>query len=359
MKSVLQGIRFFIQEEALYCILLSAVILFHASSSLYISFHPIPPTPPPAEGALARAEKVLSAEPEKLQELFEKDSGLQVLGRSLSLSAAALLLFGIFLFFRFWIQQKRGEWEYRWRLLPPRPAWGLRDVFRVSVLLILIAYLIEIFQGVFFLFLKADLPEQIRLMVNTALLDLAALALILYWVSMQKGQSLRGLGFSAKHFSHHIFFAVSSYVALLPALAMSLFVSIWVSDRIRFEAPQQPLYEIFFGDAYQEILWVTILMVVLIGPIVEEAFFRGFLYSALKTKWGKRWAMVTSGIFFALLHANWVGFLPIALLGITLAFDYEVTGTLVASIALHSVHNTLVMGFVFLMRDLLKRVAGG
>ena len=356
--SLLKKVRLFIHKEAVYCAILSGLVLFHTSSSLYIVFHPIPSALPGAEGPLARAEKILAADPGKLQELFEKDSGLQLLGKYLSLSAAAVLLLGVFLFLRFWIRQKRGEWEYPWRLLPPRPAWGLTDVFRVSVLLILIAYLIEIFQGVFLLFLKADLPEQVRLMVNTALLDLIALALILYWVSAQKGQSLRGLGFSAKHFVRHIFFALLSYVALLPALAMSLFVSIWVSDRIRFETPPQPLYELFFGDAYQEILWMTILMVVLIGPIVEEAFFRGFLYNALKTRWGKKWAMVLSGVFFALLHANWVGFLPIALLGVTLAYVYEVSGTLVASIALHSIHNGLVMGFVFLMRDLLKRVAG-
>ena len=98
---------------------------------------------------------------------------------------------------------------------------------------------------------------------------------------------------------------------------------------------------------------------VLVGPIVEETFFRGFLYNALKKQWGMRWAMVTSGIFFALLHANWVGFLPIALLGITLAYVYELTGTLVASITLHALHNALVMGLLFAMRDLSQRIAGG
>ena len=355
----LRKIRLFIREEAPYCVILSGVILFHAASSLYVSFHPLAPGSPVSQSALVKAERVLSVEPQKLQELLEKDAALQFLGTSLFLSAIAVLLLGIFLLVRFWIKQTRGEWEYRWRLLPPRPAWQLRDVFRVIVLLILVAYLVEIFQGLFFVFLKVDFPEQIRLMLNTTLLDLVAFALVLYWVSVRKSQSLRGLGFSVKHFLRHIFFAVTSYVTLLPLLAASLFVSIWVSDRVRFEAPEQPLYDIFFGDTYEGVLGVTVLLVVLIGPIVEETFFRGFLYNALKTKWGKGRAVVASGIFFALLHANWVGFLPIALLGMTLAYVYEVSGTLVASIALHSIHNGLVMGFVFLMRDLLKRVAGG
>ena len=121
----LQKIREFIREEALYCVLLSAVMLFHASSSIYVSFHPIPPGPPPSESALGRAQRILSAEPQKLQELLEKDSSLQFLGSGLTLLAVVVLLIGVLLLFQFWMKQKRGEWEYRFRLLPPRPAWGI------------------------------------------------------------------------------------------------------------------------------------------------------------------------------------------------------------------------------------------
>ena len=359
MTSLLKKVRLFIREEAPYCLILSGVLLFHTFSSLYIFFHPAPPTPQASESSFERAERILSAEPERVKLLLEKDPNLQLLGGFLFLFSLGIFVYGLFLNVRFWSKQHRGEWEYPWRLLPPRPAWGLRDVFRISILLVFIAYLVEILQGVFLLFLKMDLPDQVRLMVNTTFLDLVTLGMVFYWVVVQKNQSLRGLGFSAKHFGRHVAFALSSYAALLPLLAASLLVSLWASDLIRLEAPEQPLYDVFFGESYQGMLGLAVFLVVLVGPIVEETFFRGFLYNALKRQWGKGWAIATSGVFFAALHATWTGFLPIALLGVTLAYVYEVTATLVASIALHALHNALVMGFVFIMRDLLQRLAGG
>ena len=222
MTSFLQKTRLFIREETPYCYILSGIILFHAFSSLSVSFKPLPSTHQVSESRLAKAEQTLSADPQKLQKLLEKYPDLQLLGGLLSLLLVVVLFLGFFLIFQFWTKRRNGEWEYPWRLLSPPPAWGLRDVFRVTILLVLIAYLVEIVQGLLLLFWKLDLPEETRLMVNTTFLDLVALGLVLYWISVRKNQSLRGLGFSIKHFGRHLFFGLSSYAALLPLLGAAL-----------------------------------------------------------------------------------------------------------------------------------------
>ena len=55
---------------------------------------------------------------------------------------------------------------------------------------------------------------------------------------------------------------------------------------------------------------------------------------------------------FAALHAHPVGFLPIMLIGAVLAYLYEKTGTLVAPITAHIVHNLCMVGFVFLLKQM-------
>jgi membrane protease YdiL (CAAX protease family) len=54
---------------------------------------------------------------------------------------------------------------------------------------------------------------------------------------------------------------------------------------------------------------------------------------------------------FAALHSNVVGFLPIMVIGITLTYLYERTGTLVSSITLHIIHNLNMVFLVFMVKQ--------
>ena len=41
------------------------------------------------------------------------------------------------------------------------------------------------------------------------------------------------------------------------------------------------------------------------------------------------------------------------ILGVLLAYLYETTGSLVASMAVHVLHNSIIVGFVFFIRELV------
>jgi membrane protease YdiL (CAAX protease family) len=85
---------------------------------------------------------------------------------------------------------------------------------------------------------------------------------------------------------------------------------------------------------------------VVIAPIVEELFFRGFVFTALRDKLAPIWAAIATGILFGLVHAfgSPIGFLPpLALLGTLLCIVYWKTGSIYPAIGLHCLNNCVAL----------------
>jgi len=88
-------------------------------------------------------------------------------------------------------------------------------------------------------------------------------------------------------------------------------------------------------------------MVMVVAPIGEEFFFRGFFYRALRGRLSIAVAAVVDGVVFGLLHGigNGVeGLLlvpPLAVLGLIFCLVYEKTGSLWPVIAMHAFNNAV------------------
>ena len=76
----------------------------------------------------------------------------------------------------------------------------------------------------------------------------------------------------------------------------------------------------------------------LIGPIVEELVFRGFLYGAWREAWGWAWAAVASATVFGFFHGIVV---PQLLCGIVLVVAMRRTGSMRTNIYAHALFNLL------------------
>lgn len=76
----------------------------------------------------------------------------------------------------------------------------------------------------------------------------------------------------------------------------------------------------------------SVLVCVILAPIAEEVFFRGFLYAGLRNRLGLGWAIVVSAAFFALAYLP-AAFVPTVLIGVILAVMYEMSGSLWPGIA--------------------------
>ena len=94
-------------------------------------------------------------------------------------------------------------------------------------------------------------------------------------------------------------------------------------------------------------LIVAGLMVIVIAPVVEEIFFRGFVYRALRSRLSIWAAAAIDGVLFGAVHYNFEGaealllLPPLVLLGFLFCLVYERTGSLLPAIAMHAFNNTV------------------
>lgn len=88
------------------------------------------------------------------------------------------------------------------------------------------------------------------------------------------------------------------------------------------------------------------------APIIEELFFRGFIFGGLRGRWGTLWAALASGLLFGLAHLGNPGtaytIVPIAAVGALFALGYAYSGSLLATIGAHFLFNlsSLLVGLL-------------
>ncbi len=103
-------------------------------------------------------------------------------------------------------------------------------------------------------------------------------------------------------------------------------------------APQD-LIGVFGAVDSPAVLVAMLLVACVVAPINEELLFRGVIFRGLRPRFGRGPALAVSGVLFGLLHANWAGFLPLALLGAVLALAYERSGDIRVPIVAHALFN--------------------
>lgn len=84
---------------------------------------------------------------------------------------------------------------------------------------------------------------------------------------------------------------------------------------------------------------------VVLAPVCEEIFFRGYLYPALRNRMDRQPAMLINGVLFAAAHFELIGFLPRFLLGWGLCYIYERKKNLSGPMAGHALYNGLILAF--------------
>jgi len=85
-------------------------------------------------------------------------------------------------------------------------------------------------------------------------------------------------------------------------------------------------------------VWL-ILAVVIVAPIVEEIFFRGFLFQGFRKKYGWVSAMLLSSAIFAAAHLDPVSLIPTFVLGIVLSYVYHRSNSVWPGVILHFLIN--------------------
>ena len=89
------------------------------------------------------------------------------------------------------------------------------------------------------------------------------------------------------------------------------------------------------------VLLVLLLTIVIVAPVAEELFFRGYVYNVLKRITG-RWAVVVSSLIFTGIHFYVVQAPVVFILSVVLTYIYESKGSLLVSMSAHGFMNLLV-----------------
>lgn len=102
-------------------------------------------------------------------------------------------------------------------------------------------------------------------------------------------------------------------------------------DRLaRVFAESGPLQQIMIG-----------VILIALGPLVEEIFFRGALFRPLRKRYAPSLVVTVTSLFFAVSHGMPQMFLPIALIGAAMGIVRAASGSLVPSLLLHATFNAV------------------
>ena len=128
--------------------------------------------------------------------------------------------------------------------------------------------------------------------------------------------------------------------ALLALVAFLFFAILWAT---LVDQPEQTTAEDLGVDESDLALLGAGVMFVLVAPIAEELFFRGFFYGSLRSALPVVWAALINGLVFGLIHATTgISAVPaLIVFGIVLCLLRERTGSLYPCIAVHAANNTL------------------
>ncbi|PIW68138.1 MAG: hypothetical protein COW10_04005 [Candidatus Omnitrophica bacterium CG12_big_fil_rev_8_21_14_0_65_42_8] len=232
--------------------------------------------------------------------------------------------------------------------------WDIADILRVVIIVIFLGYALSAASTVILKLAHFNMDINLRMMLGTFFIDMAAGAVIFYFILVKYKDKLSSLGITFLGFYKNVLSGIVAYIFILPILIMAIILSMLFLDRVGYKAPPQPVFDMFFEEKRSSVILFLTIFVSILGPIVEEIFFRGFLYSAVKKRFGVLIGALLSGALFSILHVNIAGFLPIMILGVLMAFLYEATGSLVTSTAVHILHNSVIVCFVFFIKELLK-----
>jgi membrane protease YdiL (CAAX protease family) len=234
---------------------------------------------------------------------------------------------------------------------PPDPAWTGWDVLRLIFLTI-----VALFVGVFAVLLIARwwvyphtaLGEIARVpLVVVAGQSLAYLLILAYMYVLVTRERRRPDFLAAIHWNSPSNIAVY----LLAGFALSLGLQVLAHF---LPIPKELPIDSFFRTPAEA--WALSILSVTLAPLMEELFFRGFLYPVLARRLGLPVAVFVTALGFALLHGaqlmfSWGPVLVIFLVGIVLTMVRAKTNSVAAGVLIHMAYNGTITVAMFAATD--------
>jgi len=220
-----------------------------------------------------------------------------------------------------------------------RQIWRVRDVFYILLLYFVILSI--------FLFIEAKLfgkgvLEDTNLSPGMLILEDFVDAIIftflpVLFVIKLYGSNLEEIGISFRKFAKNLL----SGLIFGALLWVGVSICDMIAKNIFGEFPVHPYIRKLEMSDSPMTYFAVLTSIIILGPISEEVYFRGFAYTVLKKRYGKSIGIILSSFLFAAVHFNLYWIIQIFLIGVGLALLFESTGSLISIVVAHSLINLL------------------
>lgn len=228
---------------------------------------------------------------------------------------------------------------------------GFQHLLLVILVYYIILSLFYIIVHLFFSLYKIPMPDTIPYPIAVLIDLIARIILIFFIISIIKHYThnpFREIGFNKKKFFNHLKLGILTIISITPIL----FIIVYINSEILGLRQVAPIVEATFSltNPYTQI--VILLNVLIISPIAEELFFRYLLNGCLKKELGVWLSIFLGGMIFAAVHSNASDFFPLAVLGITLSYIYELKKSITIVIIAHLLFNLNSVILLYLIKSL-------
>lgn len=215
--------------------------------------------------------------------------------------------------------------------------WSVRDVW-LGVLAAAVIYAAA--WGVVYVATVSSVTLDLDLWVALVptLLELLFLVPVWWFAVRRRAGSLQALGFVG--FRPWVLgLGIGLFFGYL--FANGLYAALLDYFGLRIQADLTPVMERLSSP------WPLIVTIVLIAPLVEETFFRGFVFAGLRARHDWRWAMVISAALFAASHLSLTFFIPAFAMGCLFAYLYQRSDSVWPAVILHTLINALAVTVMY------------
>jgi len=233
--------------------------------------------------------------------------------------------------------------------------WSLKEVLRIFLISGILMFLVAL--GLYLSPLRDLIKESSSksiYLLGVFVLQWGIILVPLLWITRKK-HKLKWKHFGFKKISPYktILLIIGGYLMFLGVALIVSIIIIFFNVKIPGYQIQKDIIPLFGNDLLSLIIAGGVIVV--LGPIIEEIFFRGFLLRALSNKWGVIYGSIISAAIFAIFHLQPQSIIPIFILGLIINSMVIHSKSIWPAIGFHILNNGIVFIFeVLILKGIIR-----
>jgi hypothetical protein len=275
-------------------------------------------------------------------------------GREMMIAGGLLLLLGltcdVYVLFHFAFSQKNPPPDGHLMKVGPKP-WDIPELILTASALLVVFLLSNAFYWLVAIVTHHAVTQLVSLVITTEVFLRVGILVVCADFMRRRNLNLSSaFGLRALPPLDAISWGIVFGLASIPPVQLLIVTSEKLFRAVGFKPSEQPIAALFATTDSRLLLSLLVVFAVVIAPMFEEVFFRGFAYPTLKQRLGAWPAMLIVSAIFALSHAHLPSLVPLFALAIGLALAYELTGSLFVPIGMHALFNAVMVAKLFIER---------